>query len=303
VPGPRVTDLPPVADNADLPLERRGPARQFRNGLLPDNAIIEGKDFRYSFVEDVGARGAKFIGCDFSFSVLNRVYMRGCEFLDCNFIGCHFEHCNFRGATFSGCNFSYTQFAYTHLNAPDLFNQLPLHPNVRRELARTLRMNAHELGDADGSLECFWYEMQQTESYLREATSGREEYYKKKYPGVKNRVRFWFLHLRHRFAAFVWGHGESPFRVVRAGLLVFAALVVGVMVCGEDAGGPAFFVDPSGSFRFAAKQALFLMLNSPDAGFQPLSTFATLLKGGAVLAGYIVFGLMVSTAVRRYVRR
>ena len=300
---PKVTELTPVGDSSALPLARRGTARQFRDGLLADNTFVQGKDLRYSQVQDVGARKVTFEDCDFSYSVLNRVYFRDGTFRRCKFIGCTFESCNFRGASFAECDFSYSHFAYTHVPYEDLFNQLPPHPNVRRELARTLRMNAHSLGDAEGLLDCFWYEMRQTEAYLREAASGHEEYYKNKYPGLMNRVRFRLLYLRHRLGTFVWGHGESPIRVVRSGLLVLAAIALGIVLCGPGAGGPEFLSAPADSLRFAFKHAVFLMLNATDAAFQPLTTGAMTVKALASLSGYTVFGLAVATIVRRYVRR
>jgi hypothetical protein len=300
---PKVTELTPVSDFSALPLGRRGTARQFRDGLLADNTVIGAQDLRYSQVQDVGARKVIFEDCDFSFSVLNRVYFRDGIFRRCKFMGCIFQNCNFRGASFSECDFSYSHFMYTHVAYGDLFNQLPPRPNVRRELARTLRMNAHNLGDAEGLLDCFWYEMRQTEAYLREAASGDEEYYKSKYPGLMNRIRFRLLYWRHKLASFVWGHGESPIRVVRSGLLAVTALALGIVLCGPGAGGPEFLSAPVDSFRFAFKHAIFLMLNAPDAAFQPLSTGAMVVKAFASLSGYAVFGLAVATIVRRYVRR
>ena len=271
--------------------------------MLADNVLIRGKDLRYSKVQDVGARKVTFEDCDFSFSVLDRVYFRDGMFRRCKFIGCTFQGCNFRGAIFSECDFSYSHFTSTQIAYGDLFNQLPPRPNVRRELARTLRMNAHYLGDAEGLLDCFWYEMRQTEAYLSEAATGHEEYYKSKYPSLKNRVRFRLLYWRHKVGSFVWGHGESPIRVVRSGLLAVAAIALWIVICGPSAGGPDFLSAPADSVRFALKHAVFLMLNAPDAEFRPLTTGAMAVKAVAVLSGYAVFGLAVSTIVRRYVRR
>ena len=110
----------------------------------------------------------------------------------------------------SGCDFSYSWFSKTQISHADIFNQLPPRPNVRKELAQSLRKNAESIGDTTAVLECFLYEMEQTAVYLREAAQGREEYYKKKYPGFYNRVRFKLRLLRHYLSKFTWGHGESP---------------------------------------------------------------------------------------------
>lgn len=286
-----------------LPLSQRGTARRFQDGLLSESTAIRQQDLRFSKIQDVGARKVTFEECDFSFSVLNRVYFRDAIFRRCKFIGCTFQRCNFRGATFSECDFSYSYLTSTHIAYADLFTQLPPRPNVRRELAQTLRMNAQNLGDTEGLLQCFWYEMRQTEAYLREAACGDEEYYQTKYPGLTNRLRFKLLYWRHKISGFVWGHGESPIRIARFALLAVALLALWIMLCGPGAGGPGFWSAPIDSVKFGLKHAVFLMLNMPDSAFQTITVGASAVKVFAALTGYVVFGLAVATFVRRYVRR
>ena len=210
---PKQTPLQPTATGEPLPLERRPKANIYENGSVPEGTTLTKKDYQFSRIRDVGAKSVVFEDCDFSYSFMLRAYFRNAKFLRCKLIGCHFEQCNFRGAEFSECDFSYSWFSTTQISHADIFNQLPPRPNVRKELAQNLRKNAESIGDTAAVLECFWYEMEQSAICLREAVEAREEYYKKKYPGLSNRIRFRLRLLRHHLSGFIWGHGESPLLV------------------------------------------------------------------------------------------
>jgi hypothetical protein len=261
------------------------------------------EDFEYRILQDVDAAQTKFVGCNFRHARMSRVYLRNATFEDCKFVGSIFNECNLRGARFKSCDVSYAQFDRTHVSHSDLFNQLPVWPNTRRELARTLRKNAESLGDYQGMFDCFWYEMEQAEVHLLEAAKGREQYYRDKYPGVIYRARFWIRYYAHRLDAFVWGHGESPLRVLRTTLIAWLMLILCVMYCGSDVGGPDFFAVPRSNLVFSIRQATFLLLNQPDTGYQPGTEFGVLLRAIASILGYTMFGLIVATITRRYVRR
>lgn len=300
---PRRIPLQPTAEGETLPLERRPKANRYENGSVPEGTTLTNKDYRFSQIRDVGAKLVVFEDCDFSYSVLVRIYFRNVKFLRCKLIGCRFEQCNFRSAEFSGCDFSYSWFSKTQISHADIFNQLPPRPNVRKELAQSLRKNAESIGDTTAVLECFLYEMEQTAVYLREAAQGREEYYKKKYLGFYNRVRFKLRLLRHYLSKFTWGHGESPLLVIRFALIIWFILGAWIAVLGAGAGGPELTTAPCDAITFGLKHSIFLMLGASVTGFEPM-TFGTLaLKGTAALFGYTIFGLMVATIVRRYVQR
>jgi hypothetical protein len=280
------------------------PARPtVKDGLVPAKSTVRGQDLRYSRIDNVGSAEVTYDGCNFSYSFMRRAYFRNAVFKKCKFIGCTFEDCNFRGAQFLECDFSYSRFENTYVDYQSIFFQLPKYPNVRREFARSLRINAQGLGDSDGLLKCFWYEMQQEQIFLKEAAEGSEDHYKTKYPGLKNRLKYRWLYIRHRLAGAVWGHGESPIRVVLTSVVIWAVITVLILFAGPHIGAPDFAVTPIQSINYAVKQAVFLMLNSPDEHYHADVTAAVLLKIAAALSGYTLFGLAVATITRRYVRR
>ena len=286
-----------------LPLRNRSGVRIYEGGdIVPEGTALTGS-YRFSQIRDVGAKSVVFENCDFSYSVMTRAYFRNAKFVDCHFVGCHLRQCNFRGAEFVECDFSYSSFYETQVKHEDIFRQLPNRPNVRKELAQTLRKNAESIGDREGALKCFQYEMKQTRRYLIEATGAEEEYYRKKYPGRLNRLRFRRKLLNHNLSRFIWGYGESPLSVVRFALLVWFILTFFITALGAGAGGPEFTTSPFSAITFGLKHSIFLMLSAPVEGFEPANFWIFVLKGIASLSGYTVFGLMVVTIVRKYVRR
>ena len=145
--------------------------------------------------------------------------------------------------------------------------------------------------------------MEQTKDYLKEAAKGREEYYKQKYPEVSDRIQFRAKLVSHHLSGLIWGHGESPLSVILFALTIYFILAVLIMLSGVSAGGPELATSPGDAITFGLKHSIFLMLSAPVEGFEPATFWTFVLKAIASLLGYTVFGLMVATIVRKYVRR
>ena len=284
-----------------VPLRKRLGARYENVNFSSEGTALTGS-YQSSQIRDVGAKSVVFKNCDFSYSVFTRAYFRNAKFEACCFVGCYFRQCNFRGAEFVGCDFSYSLFFETQIKHKDIFDQLPNRPNVRKELAQTLRKNAESIGDREGALKCFRYEMEQTRRYLREAMGAEEEYYRKKYPGISNRLRFGSKLINHSLSRFIWGHGESPLAVMRFALIVWFILT-SLIAWGARTGGTELTTSFLGTITFGLKHSIFLMISTPIEGFEPTTFWTVVLKGIASLSGYTVFGLMVATIVRKYARR
>ncbi len=281
---------------------------ELRTGPVYDRCDLTSTEVRkvilqYSHMSDVGAKGVEFTDCDFSYSVFLRVYFRNAKFVRCKFVGCEFERCNLRKAEFSECDFSYARFLLTQMDPMDLFDQLPPRPNVRRELARTLRKNAESIGDIEAVHACFGYEMRQTENHLKQAAAGQEEYYRKKYPKRLQRIGFRARLWLHVFSGLSWGHGESPAKVVCAFAVVAFMLGAALAARAPSFGGPRFSEDPAGAAHFASVHVLPMMLGVATPGFGLSDTAAAIISCAGALATVIFFGLFVTTLVRRHAKR
>lgn len=277
--------------------------KQVRFADVSDGPKIIERDFKKYQFEEVGAKGVTFEECDFSYSTFLRVYFRNASFIKCRFTGCDFEHCNLRGAKFSQCDFSYATFGRTHVDPDDLFTQLPKRPNVRREFAQVLGRNAESMGNGEAALQCFWFQMEQTQQYLLEAAEGREEYYKRKYPGFWNRVAFRFSYWSHVFSSVFWGHGESPLRLLRATSAILLLVALIFVFQSPSFEGPPVTEDPATAIGFAIAHTLLLMLGLTTEKFVPGTDFGAFLFGLGALTGYVLFGLFIVTLTRRYVKR
>ena len=173
----------------------------------------EKKDYRHTFLTDVRGKGEKYVGFDFSYSVITRGYFHKAEFVDCRFIGCRFTDCNFRNASFRGCNFSYADFTGTRIDSDEILESLPAEPNVRQELLQILRKNALSLGDVVASKRFVLAEIDAKREHLRRAWKLDEQYYRNKYSGFWKQLGIGAKRAGFWLDSFLWGHGERLWKI------------------------------------------------------------------------------------------
>ena len=171
------------------------------------------------------AKGRRFTKVDFKYSIFDACYLRNCIFDSCDFTGCRFVSTNLHGAAFSGCKFDYATFEKTLLDSGVLDTECPGHENLKMKFARALRVNYQQLGDAVGANKAMNVELQATEVHLRKAWQSNESYYRKKYDGLK-RMKSFLEWLQFKGLDFIWGNGESPWKLARATLLILIFLAV-----------------------------------------------------------------------------
>jgi hypothetical protein len=92
-------------------------------------------------------------------------------------------------------------------------------------------MNYQQIGDAKAVNKTILLELEATSIYLYKSWRSGETYYKEKYPGLLNGIaqfvrwtEFWLLD-------FVWGNGESIFKLLRSiliSIILIAAYDTGV---------------------------------------------------------------------------
>lgn len=202
------------------------PGLKITRGLI--TKVISGASFAHYHFQDVGAKDVTFVNCDFKYCVFERCYFRDATFHHCDFTGARFIDSNLRGATLTTCNLKYTSYKGTVLDAGQFEANLPADwENVRAEVIRSLRVNAHGLGDSETVNHFILLEMNATLEHWKKATFHWFQHgtYYKKYGGSKWLGSLWKL-VFYRFDRFAWGHGERPWRILRNIVLIilFSAL-------------------------------------------------------------------------------
>ena len=155
--------------------------------------------------------------------MFDECYLRNCVFDSCDFTGCRFASTNLHGSTFQGCKFDYCTFERTTIENDILDSGCPGHENLKMRFARSLRMNYQQLGDAKSANKSIQVELQATEIYLHKAWRSNESYYRKKYAGLK-RAKMFAEWLGFKTLDFVWGNGESTYKLLRSTLLLLAII-------------------------------------------------------------------------------
>ncbi|WP_171003796.1 pentapeptide repeat-containing protein [Sphingopyxis sp. L1A2A] len=171
-------------------------------------------DLRHRRFVDMNAYQARFVDCDFSFSIFERAYFRSAVFSNCTFTGCRFYDSNLRGASFPGSDFKYSTFHRTLIEPREMIALLPQEANLKRDSLQNLRANAAEIGDFSSQRDFVLAEIGAAVDHQSRAWKGTEDYYRRKYPGFLNKTKAALAYLGLRFGGFLWGHGERPLRLV-----------------------------------------------------------------------------------------
>jgi hypothetical protein len=170
------------------------------------------------FIRLVG-KDVIFTNVNFMYCIFDGAYLRNCNFQSCDFTGCRFINSNLVGSSFSGCKFNYATFEKTLVDTDIMINSCPSEENLKLKFARSLRINYQQLGDAKAANKAISIELKATESHLYKAWSSKESYYRRKYKGF-NRLTTFGEWLEFKTLDFIWGNGESTYKLIRAVLLV-----------------------------------------------------------------------------------
>jgi hypothetical protein len=141
-------------------------------------------------------------------------------------VGSRFEDSNLRGASFHVCDLKYATFQRTLLEPREMLAVLALEPNLRRDSLQILRANAAEIGDYASQRLFVLAEVQAHRDHLTRALRGSDDYYRRKYPGVFDKLRAFTALTRLRIGGAVWGHGERPFRMLGSAAVLVVALTL-----------------------------------------------------------------------------
>ncbi len=255
-------------------------------------------DYSNLHLLDVGGKGLIFEECDFSYSVLERAYFHNAKFVRCKFIGARFLACNFRSASFDRCLFEYSTFDQTFVDEQQVVLNLPLAPNQKRDLIRSLRANASSMGDFEAHNALLSLEMRASVEHYGNILKYNNAYYRNKYP-KKARIGAFFKHYGLRIEDFIWGYGISPSRlVVMLFLFVsFLGVVLSFTSDGWPSSGSQFLNSMVNGIAYAHMGLL-------DLGLLESTLVAKHRILFSVIVGVrtIALGLFVSVLYRRYAR-
>jgi Pentapeptide repeats (8 copies) len=236
----------------------------------------------------LGAKQKRFTNVDFKYSIFDTCYMRKCAFDSCDFTGCRFIGTSLYGSNFTGCIFDYSMFEKTIVDSELLETGCPGTENLKMRFARTLRMNYQQLGDSKSANKAIGVELAATEVYLHKAWRSNESYYRHKYAGWK-RVEMWAEWLGFKILDFVWGNGESAWKLLRAvGILLL--IIFGFGLWFGDGQQPGIFG------TLTQTPEIFLVTITR-------SNYPEWYLTSVLLARLIAFGFFMSIIIKRFNRR
>jgi len=252
--------------------------------------LDESELLRYKVFVRLGAnKGTRFEKISFQHCIFDSCYLTNCVFDSCDFTGCRFIGSNFHQSAFSGCNFKYAIFERTQIDDDILTSEAPLEENLRMRFARSLRMNYAQIGDAKAVNKAISLELDATAAYLLNSWKSNGSYYQKKYKGIF-RIKQFIRWIDFRVLDFIWGNGESIFKLLRTILL---AIIVIAIYDAISYANPMNVADYWQSLQSAP--GVFLGAVSKSYPSWILSTIAA--------ARYIGVALLTALLVKRFGRR
>lgn len=186
---------------------------------IAENIENEGAAHAYKIYTRLNARKKTFRKVNFQHCIFDACYFNTCVFDTCDFTGCRFIGCNFHRTTFRGCTFDYALFERTQVDDDILRQEAPREENLKMRFARSLRMNFQQVGDAKAVNKAISLELEATSIYLKKSWASEETYYREKYPGWKRFPQF-IKWAEFRILDFIWGNGESAWKLLRTILLI-----------------------------------------------------------------------------------
>lgn len=260
---------------------------------LTDKKIVDhltSERFINKLFERLVAKGVRFKNIDFRYCIFDAAYLRNCNFEDCDFTGCRFINSSLIGSSFNGCKFDYATFEKTQIDNDILEVGCPGPENLKLKFARSLRLNYQQNGDAKSANKAINIELQATKVHLHKAWRSNESYYRRKYKGLKRLAVFgeW---LEFKLLDFVWGNGESAWKLFRAVVLVLLVI----------SGGHVWaYGDPN-----LVSSYLEALILSPQVllGVTKPASYPPLYLTAIFLIRLIMFGFFMSIIIKRFNRR
>lgn len=251
---------------------------------------INGHRFSNILFTRLVAKDRKFTKVDFKYSIFDACYLRGCIFDSCDFTGCRFVNSNLNGSSFTGCTFDYATFEKTQIDNDILQSGCPGLENLKMRFARSLRVNYQQLGDAISANRAIKIELDAAHAHLLKAWNSKESYYRKKYHGWQ-RIKAFFEWSTFKLLDFIWGNGESTWKLVRFSIMLLIAMAIVDVYNFRNAMNVGDYIS-----ALCDAPQIFLGVTKPSnyaAGYLSIITLTRL----------IIFGFFMSVIIKRFNRR
>lgn len=273
---------PALPDAPEPCLEPRSPKPQIYEDHRFVGSKVEGRSFDFATFRTASGNDLVFEKVSFKYCRFDDCYFRACTFKRCDFTGCRFTNCNLRSSEFPGSDFKYARFGNTLVTDSLLDQNLPGYENQAMLLARVLRSNFGQVGDAEAVNKAIAVELEATKTHYYKAAWSRETYYRDKHKDW-DRVRVVWRHAMFWLLDFAWGNGESIRKLGRT-ILIVNALIFLAMLTVVDA--------PT-----AATGAIPVFFGVPVTGVPPW------VAATAAFFRYLLLGAFTAIAVKRLSRR
>lgn len=245
-----------------------------------------------------GFKGTTFKDCTFNHSRFSDCYFRKANFHRVSFIGCEFRNCKFDEAVFDNCQLDHAEFSNCSITYKQVLSSLPRYENVLWRLARNLRVNAQNRGEADESRAFLLVELHASERYnYRKAFDWDDRYYGHKYKPLErvSALKEWSA---SKIGHVLWGHGERPIYVLRMSLLIILGFAVLYIWKGVFSNFPPSYVwlEDLG-YSFAA------FASASYGNIAPANGLTRFMSAVESVLGLVLFGFFVSALYRRISKR
>lgn len=186
---------------------------------------IKGNNFSLHLFTRAVAKNIYFEEVDFSKTYFDNSYIRDCRFIRCNFEGAKFTNSNLQGSYFEDCNFDFVIFEKTFLD-DEIFECAPKKNNLKYKFARSLKLNYASIGDYIKASKAVKIELEATKKHLYDTWTLNDDYHRNKYGGIRKRSKQFWKWFKVTILDFIWGNGESLWRLIRFNLILFAILTI-----------------------------------------------------------------------------
>lgn len=191
------------------------------------NEIANGR-FAHCTFANIGFKRVTLKNCNFEDCVFVACYFRGGVWQSCRFQACRFIDCQFTGIQIMGSSFFYSRFSECFIPYGRISLCLPNEPNLRRDLAHNLAIEAAKLGFAEEAAKFRWCEIEANERVLSLAFGGDGDWYRAHYSGYPSRIRAGVQLAASRVNRWLWGYGERV-RVLVRNLAILALVIFPIL--------------------------------------------------------------------------
>lgn len=225
---------------------------------VADKIQLANINLRTSYFTRLGVKSGVFTDCSFTQSIFIDSYFRNAEFHNVRFTGSCFYNCNFDKAIFQTCDFRYCNFHNCKITKAEIISCLPPEPNLRRALARNLRMNYQMLGDKESADTMLDIEIHANEEELKAIFFSKSQYYKNQY-NTYDQIIAGEKHVLSKASGLIWGYGHKISR------LLFSYILITVILSLILYFSNGVYIQVSGGFsqRISLLESIYLGFSGP----------------------------------------